>query len=47
MPVEGDVAFSFWPAKIKSEATTGWLVYGTNFSIVEAVVADDGQSGTG
>jgi len=46
VPVEGDVAFSFWPAEIKGEATTGWLVYGTNFSTVEAVVADDAKGGT-
>lgn len=46
MPVEGDVAFSLRPAEIKSEAAIGWLVEGTNFSAVEAVVADDSQSGT-
>ena len=47
MPVEGDVAFSFGATEIEGEATTGRLVYGTNFSAVEAVVADDGQSGAG
>jgi len=45
-PVEGDIAFSLWPAKIKSEAAIGWLVDGTNFSTVEAVVADDAKGGT-
>ena len=45
-PVEGDVAFSLWPTEIKSEAAIGWLVYGTNFSAVEAVVADDAKGGT-
>ena len=45
-PVEGDVAFPLWPAEIKSEAAIGWLVEGTNFSAVEAVVADDTKGGT-
>ena len=47
MPVEGDVAFSLWAAEIKGEATTGWLVYGANFSAFKAVVADDAKGGTG
>ena len=46
MPVEGDVAFSLGPAEIKGEATTGWLVDGTNFSTVESVVADDAKCST-
>ena len=46
MPVEGDVAFSLWPAEIKGEATTGWLVDGTNFSALEAIVADEAKGGT-
>ena len=46
MPVEGDVAFSLWPAEIKGEATTGWLVYGANFSAGKAVVTDDAKGGT-
>ena len=46
MPVEGDVAFPLWPTEIKGEATTGWLVDGTNFSAFEAVVADDAKGGT-
>ena len=46
MPVEGDVAFSLRAAEIEGEPAIGWLVEGTNFSTVEAVVADDGQSGT-
>ena len=46
MPVEDDVTFSLWPTEIESKATTGRLVDGTNFSALEAVVADDGQSGT-
>jgi len=46
VPVEGDVAFSFWPAEIKGEATARRLVDGTNFSAFEAVVADDAKGGT-
>ena len=46
MPVEGDVAFSLRATKIKGEAAIGWLVDGTNFSTVEAVVADDAKGGT-
>ena len=46
MPVEGDVAFSLRPAEIKGEAAVGWLVDSTNFSAVEAVVADDAKGGT-
>ncbi len=45
-PVEGDVAFSLWPAEIEGEAATWRLVEGTNFSAVEAVVADNAKGGT-
>lgn len=45
-PVEGDVAFSLWPAEIEGEAAVGWLVDSTNFSAFEAVVADDAKGGT-
>ena len=31
---------------MKSEATIGWLVEGTNFSAIEGVVADDAKGGT-
>jgi len=47
VPVEGDVAFSLRAAEIKSEAAIGWLVKGTNFSAIKAVVADDAKGGTG
>ena len=46
MPVEGDVTFPFRAAEIKGEAAIGWLVDSTNFSTVEAVVADDAKGGT-
>ena len=46
MPVEGDVTFPFGAAEIEGEAAIGWLVYSTNFSTVEAVVADDAKGGT-
>lgn len=44
--MEGDVAFSLWPAEIEGEAATWRLVEGTNFSAVEAVVADDAKGST-
>ena len=46
MPVEGDVAFSLRATEIEGEPAIGWLVDGTNFSTVEAVVADDAKGGT-
>ena len=45
-PVERDVAFPLWPAEIKSEAAIGWLVEGTNFSAIKAIVTDDAKGGT-
>ncbi len=45
-PVEGDVAFSLWPTEIEGKTTTGRLVDCTNFSALEAVVADDAKCST-
>jgi len=46
VPVEGDVPFSLWPTEIEGKTTTGRLVDCTNFSALEAVVADDAKGGT-